>query len=124
MQQSQVVTYGIEGKLAERLRELAETHRLALRETSLLSACRNMVQSSPPSLLILRLGSHLERELALLEQVHACLPKTAVIVLGEADNPVLAGLVWELGATFALFPPAPMEQIVEVILRLLPENAP
>src|SRR5438128_1549925 len=109
MQQTQVITYGIDGVLAERLRELAQSHRFWLRETSQFAACQSLVNSSPPSVLVMGLGRDLERELALLEQVHGCLPETRVIALGEADHPALAGLAWELGATFALFPPTPME---------------
>jgi hypothetical protein len=40
--------------------------------------------------------------------------------VGEADHPALAGLAWELGATFALFPPTPVEVIADLIVRLLP----
>ncbi len=123
MQQTQVVTYGIGGALAESLRELAQQHRFWLRETSQLSACQNVTASSAPRILILRLGNHLERELALLEQIHACLPQTAIIAIGDADNPVLAGLVWDLGATLSLFPPTPVEIILEVIVGILKEGA-
>lgn len=119
MQQTQVVTYGVEGIIAERLRELAEKQRFWLRETSQYQACRGLLQASPPSVLILRLGRDVERELSLLEETHACLPETATIVLGEADNPVLAGLAWQLGATFVLFPPTPAELILEVIPNML-----
>ena len=119
MQQAQVLAYRIEGVLADRLRELAQTHRFWLREVSQFSACQNLVQSGSASVLVVRLGSHLEKELALVEQAHACLPQMAVIAIGEADNPVLEGLVWELGATFALFPPTPGEMINEVIVGLL-----
>src|SRR5437764_10321840 len=101
MHQTQVLTYGIEGVLAERLRELAQTKRFWLRETSQFAACRSVVQASPPSVFVLVLGRDLPRELTLLEEVHASLPGTAVIVVGEADNPVLAGLAWDLGGTFA-----------------------
>jgi hypothetical protein len=97
---SQVLTYGIDGILAERLRELAQAQRFWLRETSQFSACQNLVQSSPPSVFVLVLGRNLERELALLEQVHACLPGTATVVVGETDNPALAGLAWELDDRF------------------------
>ena len=120
MQQTQVLTYGIAGALAERLRELAQTQRFWLRETSQFSACQSLVQTSPPSVFVLTLGRDLERELALLEQVHACLPRTASIVVGDADHPALAGLAWDLGATFVLFPPTPMEGITELVTRLLP----
>src|SRR6266853_3811844 len=101
MQQTQILTYGIDGVLAERLRELAQAQRFWLRETSQLSACQNVVQTSQPSVFVLVLGRDLPRELALLEQVHACLPGTPTIAVGESDHPALAGLAWELGATFA-----------------------
>ena len=124
MQQAQILTYGIPGALAERLRELAQTQRFWLRETSQFAACQNLVQASPPSVFILVLGRDLERELTLLEQVHACLPGTPVLVIGEGDHPALAGLAWELGATFALFPPTPVEAIMELIVMLMPVSRP
>lgn len=115
MQQTQVLSYGIDGVLAERLREQAQAQRFWLRETSQFTACLNLVQASPPSVLILVLGRDLERELALLELVHSALPRTATIAVGETDNPALAGLAWELGATFALFPPTPLETITDLV---------
>ncbi len=119
MQQTQVITFGIDGVLADRLRELAETRRFRLRETSQYAACRNLVQMAPPSVLVLTLGRDLERELVLLDEVHTCMPATETIVIGETDNPVLAGLAWDLGATVVLFPPTPLEGITEIIDRLL-----
>ena len=119
MQQTQVLTYGIEGVLAQRLRELAEARRFWLRETSQYAACRNLVQTSPPTVFALMLGRDLERELALLDEVHTCLRGTAIVAISETDNPVLAGLAWDLGATFVLFPPTPAEVIGEVIERIL-----
>lgn len=124
MRQTQVVTYGVDGVLAERLRELAQLKRFRLRETSQLSACANLVQASPPSALVLVLGHDLERELALLELVHASVPGTATIVIGETDNPVLAGLAWELGATFVLFPPTPVEWLGDLLGSILAEAGP
>ena len=124
MQQTQVLTYGMHGVLAERLREMAQTRRFWLRETSQFSACQNLVQSSPPSVFVLVLGRNLERELALLEQVHACMPGTPTIVVGDADHPSLVGLAWELGATFALFPPTSVELITDLVARFLPAAQP
>ncbi|HZZ78446.1 MAG TPA: hypothetical protein VFE62_07995 [Gemmataceae bacterium] len=121
MQLAQVVTYGIDDVLAERLRERAQTRRFRLRETNQLAACRNLVQSS--SVLVMVLGRDMERELELLEQVHAALPRTATIVIGESANPLLAGLTWDLGASFALFPPTPLERIGELLERILAEAA-
>jgi DNA-binding NarL/FixJ family response regulator len=123
MQKRQIVTYGLAGVLAENLRELAQSRRFWLRETSQLSACQNLVSTSVPKILVLVLSGNLERELALVEQVHASLPATAIIVIGEADNPALTGLAWDLGATYVLSPPAPVEMIEDVIARCLEEPA-
>ena len=119
MQQNQIVTYGIDGVLADRLRELAHSKRCWLRETSQLAACRSLVQSATPPILVMVLGRDLERELALLEQVHAALPRTAIIAVGEVDNPALAGLAGDLGAAYVLFPPTQAGAITEVIVHLL-----
>jgi len=124
MQQTQVLTYGVPDALGERLREFAEGRRVWLRETKQLAACRNLLQASPPSVFVMVLGGDLEKELTLLELVHASLPGTASIVIGEADNPALAGLAWELGATYALFPPTPVEMLTEILTRFLPTEAP
>ena len=124
MHQTQILSYGAQGALLTLLQELAQARRCWLRETSQVSACLNLAHTTPPSVLVLRLGTDLPRELELLEQVHACLPGTAVIAVGEAENPALAGLVWELGATCALFPPTPMEQIHGLIERILDGGAP
>jgi len=120
MQQAQVQIYGLDGVIAERLRELALAQRFWLRETSQFAACRNLVQTSPPSVFVFVLGRDVEKELSLLEQVHASLPGTKVIAVGEADNPALAGLAWDLGAAYVLFPPTPRDRLVELVLHLLP----
>jgi DNA-binding NarL/FixJ family response regulator len=124
MQQAQIVTYGIDGSLAETLREYAQGRRIWLRETSQFTACQSLIAASAPQVFVMVLGSELERELTLVEQVHAALPNTAVIVVGETDNPTLAGLAWDLGATYVLFPPTPIETITGVITRCLEESAP
>ena len=124
MQQAQILTFGIEGPLAQRLREVAEARRCWLRETSQLSACRNLLQSSPMSAFVLLLRHDLDRELALLDEAHACLPGMPIVAVGDTDHPVLAGLAWELGATFVLFPPTPIETISDVMDRILSSEAP
>jgi DNA-binding NarL/FixJ family response regulator len=122
MQQTQIITYGIAGVLAERLREFAQIRRVWLRETSQLAACQSLVSATTPAVFIMVLGSELERELTLLEKTHAALPGTAIIAVGEADNPALAGLACDLGATYAVFPPTPMEAITEILNRVLEES--
>ncbi len=123
MQQAQIVTYGIDGVLAERLREFTQARRIWLRETSQHAACRNLVNTTAPPIVIIVLGADLERELTLIERVHESVPETAIIAIVETDNPTLAGLAWDLGAAFVLAPPMPIERIIELIERILDEAA-
>jgi hypothetical protein len=124
MQQNQVIAHGIHGIIAERLRELAQTQRIWLRETSQIAACRNLLQSSAPTVFVLALGRDLAKELELLEEAHACIPGAATIVVGDSDNPSLAGLVFELGTTFCVFPPQPPELVADLVARFLPAEKP
>ena len=121
MQQPQILVYGVEGRPAEQLQELARAQRLWLREVSHLQACRNLLRTARPAVLVVRLGRDVERELALVAQVHELFPETATVVLGDADNPPLAGLAWDLGASYVLFPPAPAEMLPGIVLQLLAE---
>ena len=119
MQQPQFLTYGVEGRTGERLAELATAHRLWLREVRQLSACRNLLRAGNPGILVLRLGRDLEGELSLLAEVGQLFPETATIVVGDTDNPPLAGLAWDLGAHYVLFPPTPIEVLPDVVRRCL-----
>lgn len=118
MQQAQVLTYGIDDVLAERLRELAVKQRFRLRETSVFASCASALRAAP-SAFVLKLGVDIERELGLLEHVHACFPAMVTIVVGDASNPALEGLAWDLGTTMAIFPTTPIERMVEVITKTL-----
>jgi DNA-binding NarL/FixJ family response regulator len=123
MQQPQILAYGAEGNLAAMLQELAQLQRLWLRSVAHLRTCRNLLRSARPGALLLRLGRDVERELALLAQVHDDFPETASIVLGDADNPALAGLAWDLGAHHVHFPPAPLPLLRDVILTIFADRS-
>jgi hypothetical protein len=44
-----------------------------------------------------------------LQEVSQALPNTAVIVVGDSDYPALATLAWDLGASYVLQQPQPIE---------------
>ncbi len=119
MQQPQVLVYGIEGRLAEQLHELGEQRRLWIREVKHLKACRSLLRTARPAVLVIRLGRDVEKELALLSHVHDLFPETATVVLGDADNAALAGLAWDLGASYVLLPPMPAEALPGIIVTIL-----
>ena len=120
MHQAQLLVFGLEGRLADVLRELAESRSLWLREVRHVKTCLNLLRQGGAGVLVLKLGNNLDLELSLLEQAAYLFPTTRIIVVGPADNPPLAGLAWDLGAAYVLFPPQPIESIRDVVLGFLP----
>jgi DNA-binding NtrC family response regulator len=121
MQHAQLLAFGVESRLAEVLRELAQNRALWLREVRHPKTCLNLLRRGGAGVLVLRLGKNLDHELALLEQVSHLFPSTRTIVVGPAANSSLAALAWDLGAAYVLFPPQPIEKIRDAVLGFLPE---
>ncbi len=128
MHHAQVLVFGLEGRLADALRDLAQELQFWLREVRHIKTCLNLIRKGGAGVLVLRLGKDLDRELALLHQVSDLFPTTRTIVVGPVDNPPVAALAWDLGAAYVLFPPQPVESIRDIVLGFLradeTENAP
>jgi DNA-binding NarL/FixJ family response regulator len=120
MHHAQLLAYGLEGRLADVLQELAQGRALWLREVRHVKTCLNLLRRGGAGVLVLRLGKNLDQELSLVEQVTRQFPTTRTIVVGNADNPPLAALAWDLGAAYVLFPPQPVEWIRELVQGFLP----
>jgi hypothetical protein len=73
--------------------------------------------------LVLVVGKDLLGELPVLQEVSQALPDTAVIVVRDTDNPELATLAWDLGASYVLQPPQPIEVLPDLLLNALPGAA-
>jgi hypothetical protein len=120
MHNAQLLAFGLEGRLAEILQELARGRALWLREVRHAKTCLGLLRRGGAGVLVLGLGKNLDQELTLLEQVTHLFPTTRTIVVGPAHNPPLAALTWDLGAAWVLFPPEPVESIRDIVLGLLP----
>jgi DNA-binding NarL/FixJ family response regulator len=114
-----VVIFEGDGRLAALLRPIAEQHNWVLREPRQTGSALRVLQRGGPAVLVIKAGRDLDRELALLERVKRLLPEAAVILVGDVDHPALAGLAWDLGADFVLFPPQAREQLPEIVDRLM-----
>jgi DNA-binding NarL/FixJ family response regulator len=126
MQYPQVLIYESDGRLAEQFRregEQSKPRQWVLREARSADACLRLLRGGAPTALVLKTGKDLVRELALADRVKASYPDTAIIVVGDTDNPVLAGLAWDLGASLVLFPPLPRQWLVEITTGLLTRAA-
>src|SRR5262249_52501647 len=82
--------------------------------------CLRALREAAPAVLLLRLGAgNLVRELTLLERAAWLCPEAAVVVVGDTADPALAGLAWDLGASFVLFPPQARELLPDLIASFL-----
>jgi hypothetical protein len=123
MRYPQILVYEGDGRLAALLRPLAEQHRWLLREPRQGRACLTLLQRGGPSVLVLKAGRSLERELALLERVSRLFPDTATVVVTDVEHARLAGLAWDLGAAYVLGPPHSREGLPDLVTGLMRPKA-
>lgn len=119
MRYPQVLIYETDGRIAELLRREGKPRQWSLREPRRPEACLRLLRRGGPSVLLLKVGRDLVQELTLLDRVSWLFPDTATVVIGDSDNPALAGLIWDLGAALVLFPPQPRYALIDIISRLL-----
>jgi chemotaxis response regulator CheB len=111
MRHPQVVVYESDGWVAAQLEQLAAEHRWLLRESRQPEACLELVTQARPSVLLLRLGRQLVEELTLLSNVYQQAPDCPVVVIsdvkleGAQQRLNVAGLAYDLGARYVMFPP-------------------
>jgi hypothetical protein len=115
----QIVVYEWDGRLAALLRTTAEERRWALREPRQAGACLRLLRRGGPGVLVLRAGRNLEQELGLLERAAWLFPDVPAVLVGDAEQAVLTGLAWDLGARCVLVPPHPRERLPEVVAGLM-----
>lgn len=108
-----------DGRLAERLRELSETHRWQLRLPHAPEDCLQAVSRGGPAVVVVKVGRDLVTEMSLVRQLADRAADVRVIVVGDTENPVLTGLAWDLGADFVLFPPLARDLLPDVVRGLL-----
>jgi DNA-binding response OmpR family regulator len=119
MRVPQVVIYESDGRLAALLRPLAEQQGWMLREPRRLETCLRLLSRGGPGVLVIRLGTHLEREFALQERARRTSPSTPIVIVADSAHPWLVGLGWDLGAAMVLAPPLPRETLLEIVPALM-----
>jgi hypothetical protein len=127
MRYPQLLIYESDGRIAEMFRRVRgedKRHKFAMREPRALEACLRLLRHGGPSMLILKMGQDLVRELTLLERVTWTCPEAAVVVVGDSENTPLVELIWDLGATYVLFPPLPREWLKDIVDGYLLRPAP
>src|SRR5438552_63951 len=125
MRYPQIVVSERDGQLAALLRPLAERQRWVLREPRQADVLTRVLHAGGPTVLVVKLGKSPERDLALLGRVAWQLPEVATVAVGDVDDAaVLAGLAWDVGVDYALFPPLPREFLPDVVAGLMRRGLP
>jgi DNA-binding response OmpR family regulator len=122
MRLPQVVVYETDGRLAALVRPLVEEQGWLLREPRQLESCVRLLSRGGPGVLVIKLGSHLEREFALQEQARRTSSETPIILVADSNHSWLLGLGWDLGAAMVLAPPMPREALLEIVKALMVEE--
>ncbi|HEV3235889.1 MAG TPA: hypothetical protein VGZ25_02805 [Gemmataceae bacterium] len=120
MKHPQLVIHEPDGRLAAELRELAnKKHRWALREPRQREGCLRLLQAPGPAVLIIKITRDGEPELSLLDQVGWQSPDTPIVAVCETENPSLADLIWDCGASYVFFSPYQRERLVDLVESLM-----
>jgi hypothetical protein len=120
MHHPQIVVYERDSRLADALRSLADAERWVVREPRQADPLWRLLQTGGPTVLVVKFGSSPDRDLALIEGVSRQLPDVATVAVGDLEGAaVLAGLAWDVGAAFALFPPQSRDLLPEIVAGLM-----
>ena len=119
MRHPQIVVFETDGALAHSLQPVAEERRWLVRESRQAPACLQLLLLGGPSVLVLKFGRHLVRELTFLDEVHTATPDVPIVAVGDAEDQALMGLALELGASYVLLPPQPRQLLTEVVTSLM-----
>jgi hypothetical protein len=126
MRYPQVLIYENDGRIAEFFRRDRDARKKekqprhwSIREPRSLLACLRLVRRGSPSVLILKVGTDVVLELTLLERMTWLYPEADVVVVGDTENPVLAGLAWDLGARYVLLPCFSLHELLEIVAGLM-----
>ena len=117
----QIIVHERDGRLAQQLQPLTEPpRRWALREPRQSEPLWRLLRQDAATVLVVKLSREPERELALLERVTWQLPDVATVAVGDPEDALtLAGLAWDVGVSFALFPPLSRDLLPEVVAGLM-----
>jgi DNA-binding response OmpR family regulator len=115
----QVIVFESDGRLTAAVRSVVKEKGWVLREPRSLAAGLRFLTRARPAALILRVGRDLVRELTILDQTGWLFPESVRFVVTDSDDPALAALAWDLGATYVVPPPFAPQELAEVLAGVL-----
>jgi hypothetical protein len=115
----QIVVHEPDGRLAEQLRPMASAQRWALREPRQVGPLWRALSADAATVFVVKIGETPDREFALVERLSWELPCVATVAVGDLENPAAAGLAWDIGAAYALFPPISRDLLPDIVAGLM-----
>ncbi len=115
----QIVLWETENRLAKLLLPLAEQQHWLLRQPQQLESVLRFLDRGGPNLLIVRVGSDLEREFLVVAQAREHAPQVSILTVLDQDVPQLRLLAWTLGATAVITLGQSRERFVELVVSLI-----
>ncbi|MCE9531083.1 MAG: hypothetical protein K8T89_08160 [Planctomycetes bacterium] len=125
MKHPRIVIYETDGRLAEQIRDVARENGWLVRESRQAEACLALLREGGPAVLIIKLERKLIDEMSLLAKLNEQVPHCPVILISDAkmENALrrssFAGLAYDLGARYVLFPPLSRSVIEDAVVGLL-----
>lgn len=123
MRHPQLLIHAADSLLSEMLSPAAKRQRWVVRHPREWEEVWELLEVGGAGVLVLRVGRDLEAEMMLLERVTDLFPDTGIVVVGDAVHAPLAGLAWDLGASYVLFLPQPPELLEAVVEGLMQQPA-
>jgi hypothetical protein len=119
MRHPQVLVWESDGRLAALLRPVVEERLWVLREPRQGGAVLRLLRAGGPAVVVIKAGRDLERELSLLDRIAWHCPGAATVLVADSEHARLAGLAWDLGASYVLVPTLPREHLPEIVAALM-----
>jgi DNA-binding NtrC family response regulator len=121
MRYPQVLVYERDGRLAALLKQSLDERKLkwVVREPRDLASCLRLLERGGPSVVVVKMGGDLERELTLVERTVFHHPDTKTVLVGDGEHVALAGAGWDLGAAYVLLPPMSRESLPDIVAGLM-----
>ncbi|MFO0876783.1 MAG: hypothetical protein U0840_05365 [Gemmataceae bacterium] len=115
MRYPQLIVFESDGRLAAQLAPLSTLRGWPLREPHRAESVLSLLETDNPSVVVIRCGRDLERELSLLERVSLEAPAACSILVVDQAHPRLYSLGWQLGASFLLSPRQARDHLIDLV---------
>ncbi len=121
----QIIVKEADGWLAEQIRDVARENSWIVREIRDPIQCEETICSNRPTILLVVMGKKIIDDLKLVSRIYYCDPDCGIAVFGStkyegaAQRAGIAGLLYDVGVRYAMFPPLTKNLIEDLTYGLM-----